>query len=147
MELANQIFYSTIAFISLGLVFPAYINLDTSKRINSDTHYWFLAAITQFVSGLGFASFPLIGKPGVVIGITAQYAVDVFLLLLFISLRKAPKSALVIPLLLSIAIVPFITRLDYVPRVWTFMGSCVILSLFQLRALRAIERKDGSLYC
>lgn len=40
MELANQILYLTVALITLGMLFPAYVSLKKSHQINSTNYFW-----------------------------------------------------------------------------------------------------------
>lgn len=146
MELANQIFYLTIALITFGLIFPAYANLNSSDGSNNDTHYWFYAVVAQFVSASALTAFPLIGAAGLVIGTTSQYAVDVFLVMFFMSLWKTVPKNTAIALLLSIATIPFLQLLGYVYCTVAQVAIMIFLSLWQLYELNAVRKRDASIY-
>lgn len=146
MELANQVFYLTIALITLGLIFPAYINLNASNGINDDTHYWFYTVIAQFIAAISLSTYPIIGKAGLIIGSTCQYAVDVLLVLFFMSLRKTIHKSTAILLILTIAIAPLFQSLDYAHRTMALVFMMLVLSLWQLYELDAARKRDNSIY-
>ena len=146
MELANQIFYLTIALLTLGLIFPAYVNLDSSNGVNNDTHYWLYTVIAQFLSSAFFVTYPIIGNAALVIGSACQYAVDVFLVLFFISLRREVNKKAAIAMIVSISIVPITQQFEYIPRTLAQGFMMLVLSAWQIYELNKVRHRDRSIY-
>lgn len=146
MLLVNQVFYISIALITFGLIFPAYVNLKTSRESDGEARYMFYTILAQFISALAFASFPLVGQMALYIGTASQYAVDVFLVLCFISLRKVVSKKLATILICSIGICPIIQQLDYAHRLIAFLSVKFIFLAWQLILIDVVGRKDKSIH-
>lgn len=146
MVLVNQVFYIAIALITFGLIFPAYVNLGTSSRSDAEPRYMLYTVLAQFVSALAFAIFPFVGQMAIYIGVASQYAVDVFLVLCFMSLRKTVSKRLALILIFSIGLCPIIQQLDYAHRLVAFMSVKFIFLAWQLILIDVVRRKEKSIY-
>lgn len=144
MTLANQIFYLAIAFISFGLIYPAFLNLKSDSSKN-EARYWFLSVLALMVSSIIFTIIPIF-KLKILFGIAiaATLAVEVFLLLFFLSLRKSPNPYLVTFLILSIIASYGLGNLEYAYRLTSVMLILGIMCILQLYQLLQIFRKDRS---
>lgn len=147
MELTNQILYLTVALITLGMLFPAYVSLNKSHQINSTNYFWFLAVTAQLLSSSCFALFPIIGKIGLIAGSTFQFSVDILLGLLFRSMHKKPSK--LVFLILSIAAIVYFSIYygeEYAHEIMLASLSMIVLSVWQLYELVRLLKRRSSIY-
>jgi len=144
MTLANQIFYLAIAFISFGLIHPAFLNLKAHSSKN-EARYWFLSVLALLVSSIIFAIIPIFNIKALFgIGIAATFALEVFLLLFFISLRKSPNPYLVTFLIIAIIASYGLGNLEYAYRLVSVMSLIGVMCVLQIYQLLQIFIKDRS---
>lgn len=151
MDLANQTIYFGFGLIFFGLGFNSFHDLQSSFSLQSPKHYWFLSIGAMTVSSFAFASQPLWGPFVLIIAYAAQFAADIFLLLLFRSLNVRIKKDLILGLaigfLISLPLLDFIqNHRDYDLRVLFISGISIFLSAWQLHELFIQYRREKSIY-
>ena len=147
MELTYEIFYLTIALISLGFIFPAYLSAKHSKDVNNSEYVWLVAAALQVLSSFSFAAYPFIGKLAFSLGSTTQFSVDVLLVILFKSLNKnLTRSNFAIVVISILTYWAFYDHEDYIHRSIIAVLGLIILSLWQIYELYKFHKKSPSIY-
>jgi len=134
--LSNEFLYLSVALITLGLVFPAYINLDKSKRLINPSIFWFWAVVVQFLSSAFFAAYPILGAAALSLGSTLQLLVNVLLIYLFRSLNRKVEPKTMLWAAVGIAAYwIFYDHEDFIHRVIISTSMLIILSLWQIYEL------------
>lgn len=147
MEFAYLVLYLSLAVISLGLIFPAWISMDRSRAYDSPNFLWCAAAFTQFLSASFVAAYPFFGLATLRVGNTLQTLVDVLLVFLFRSIKsKVPTAYYVLSAFLVAGYLLIQIQEDYLHR---NIASSVLLigfSAWQIYELLGILKKSYSKY-
>lgn len=147
MNLTNEILYLSVALITLGMIFPAYLNLKNSNHLFNSSVFWFLALCAQFLSSLFFACYGIFGPKMFTLGSTFQTLVDVMLIFLFRSLNQnVTKKFLLFPLLVLLFYYSFYNQEDYIHRTIISASTLIILSIWQIVELAKALKKSWSIY-
>lgn len=147
MYLTNEILYLSAALITLGIIFPAYVNLKNSNHHINSSVFWFLAICAQILSSSFFAAYSILGPITLSLGSTFQTIVDLMLIFLFRSLnQKITKVFFLLSLSFIFIYYHYYSQEDYIHRTILSASSLLLFSIFQIHELVRVLKKSWSIY-